>query len=88
MGINLTDTTNNPAITLSAGYEESPGNFDNYTYTIDVDQFTGDPSEIITITGDWGRADNPAEDGWPGAPNGGDYVAAQIPNPADRKSVV
>lgn len=82
MGINLTDTTNNPAITLTAGSTEGPGNYDNYTYTIDIDQFTGDPNEVITITGDWGRADNPNEDGWPGAPNGGDYVAAQIPNPS------
>lgn len=79
MGINLTDTTNNPAIVLSHGTEESPGNYDNYTYTIDIDQFS-DPSQVITITGDWGRADNPALDG-DGTTNGGEYVAAQIPNP-------
>lgn len=82
MGINLTDTTNKPGVTLTHGTTEAPGNFDNYTYTIDVNQFSGDPDDVITITGDWGRADNPAEDGWPGSPNGGDYVAAQIPNPS------
>lgn len=81
MGINLIDTTGNPAIVLTHGTEESSGNYDNYTYTINVDQLSGDPSEIITITGDWGRSDN-GEDGWVGAPNGGDYVAAQIPNPS------
>lgn len=81
MGINLTDTTGNPAITLTSNTEEAPGNYDDYTYTVDVDQFTGDPDEVITITGDWGKAGSPDEDGWPGAPNGGDYVAAEIPNP-------
>ncbi|WJS85372.1 Hint domain-containing protein [Paracoccus sp. TOH] len=65
---------------LTHGTEESPGNYDNYTYTIDIDQFT-DPDEIITITGDWGRSDNPALDG-DQTTNGGEYVAAQIPNPS------
>lgn len=84
MGINLTDTTGHSGITLTNAGEETPGsgNYDNYTYTIDIDQFTGDPGEVITITGDWGRSDDPGADGWPGAPDGGEYVAAQIPNPS------
>lgn len=56
-GINLEDLTNNPAITLTHGAEEGgagTGNYDDWVYVIDVDQMGGlDPSDVITLTGDW-----------------------------------
>lgn len=100
-GINLTDTTNDPGITLVHNSTEAPGNFDNWNYIVDVSEYGAqfdeggnvlvdedgkiafapgtDFNQTITITGDWNNLDG--GDGWPGAPNGGDYVAAQIPNP-------
>lgn len=80
IGINLKDLTDDPRIVLTPGVEESPGNYDFWTYTIDIDQFDGDPDEVITITGDWHRSDDENADG-DGTTNGGEYVAAQIPNP-------
>ncbi len=92
MGISYVDLTNNPAITL-AGLPEAGGplNQDDFTYTIDVDMIAAqhgqtsidhvDPSTIITLTGDWHRADDTDLDGFDPTWNG-DYVAAQIPNPA------
>lgn len=101
-GINLTDTTNDPGITLVHNSTEAPGNFDNWNYIVDVSEYGAqfdeggnvlvdedgkiafapgtDFNQTITITGDWNNLDG--GDGWPGAPNGGDYVAAQFPTRA------
>ncbi|MFV0294166.1 MAG: Hint domain-containing protein [Paracoccus sp. (in: a-proteobacteria)] len=79
MGINLKDLTKNPNITLVHDREEGPGNYDNWIYTIDVDQFI-DPAQTITITADWHLLGNENADGSPST-DGGEYVAAQIPNP-------
>jgi len=83
VGINIKDLTNDPRITLHYESEEGvgTGNFDNWVYTIDIDQFSGDPAQVITITGDWHNSWDENSDGYAGS-NGGEYVAAQIPNPS------
>ena len=67
MGINITNTTNNPGISLSAGTVEGPDNFDNWTYNVNLDEF--EAGDTITITGDWGLATDPDADyDGPGGP--------------------
>lgn len=86
VGINLKDLTDDPRITLTATTvegvaENGKENFDDWIYTIDIDQFDGDPDQIITILGDWHRSDDESVDGNADT-NGGEYVTAPIPNPS------
>ncbi len=86
MGISYVDLTNNPAITLAGIPERGGLDYDNFTYTVDVDILASqfgetsiddvDPTATIMLIGDWHRGDDLNIDGDPGVTNGGEYVPA------------